>query len=216
MFMLRRLMFTRTVLESKRLRLREFEAADEAAVVRMHRDARVRALVLDDYPLDRAPVAAFFIRRLATIYRDEEGLGIWHAEHRVADAWRFCGWFNLMRMPDDPSRVEIGCRLLPEVWGRGLAIEGGQLLLRHAFDTLALAEVWGICRPQHQAVHAVLAALGFDDAGVHDYDAQPATHFVIDAQRWRAACTRPLRLRLRDAVRRSRDAPAGADAQAAA
>jgi RimJ/RimL family protein N-acetyltransferase len=202
--------------ETARLRLREFVAGDVPALQAMHREPRVRALLVDDYPLDHAAVAAFFVERLQTIYRAQEGLGIWHAERRDDDgAWHFCGWFNLMRMPDDPSRVEIGCRLLPAAWGTGLAVEGGHALLRHAFERLRLAAVWGICRPQHHAVRAVLRTLGFADRGLQPYDGRPAAHFSIDPAQWRAAARVPLRQRVRDAVRAERRAAPRRDAVAA-
>jgi RimJ/RimL family protein N-acetyltransferase len=204
-------------LESPRLRLREFDPGDEPALCAMHADPRVRALLVDDYPLDKPLVAAYFVQRLGTVYREREGLGIWHAERWVsesgvceggtqsaADAWRFSGWFNLMPMPDDPSRVEIGCRLPPDAWGTGIAVEGGQMLLRHAFETLQLPAVWGICHPRHHAVHAVLGTLGFAARGVEPYDGQPAAHFEIDQAAWRAAAAEPARERRRAAVRQAR------------
>lgn len=196
------------VVQTARLRLREFAADDVPALVAMHREPRVRALLVDDYPLDQPVVARFFFERLKTIYREHEGLGIWWAERRdPRDArWRFCGWFNLMRMPDDPSRVEIGCRLLPEAWGTGLAVEGGEALLRHAFECLHLDAVWGICQPRHHAVRAVLRTLGFADRGVQPYDGRPASHFSIDRAQWRCAAAQPRRERVRAAVHAERAA----------
>jgi RimJ/RimL family protein N-acetyltransferase len=235
-------METGFVVETARLRLREFAASDAMSLQSMHREPRVRELLVDDYPLDQAAVACHFIERLQVIYRDEPGLGIWHAQRLEAadpsaerearaavDAgelspevssfmlrprWHFCGWFNLMRMPDDPSRVEIGCRLRPEAWGTGLALEGGEALLRHAFGRLRLSAVWGICHPRHHAVRAVLRALGFVDRGVQLYDAQPAAHFSIDRAQSEVALATPLRERVRNAVRAER-AAAPAEAFAA-
>lgn len=214
---------------SARLRLREFVPADAAALVRMHREPRVRERLLDDYPLEQPAVAHLFIERLAALYRRHPGLGIWHAERRIVAApadvaearaavaagdvpaallawvlrerWAFCGWFNLMPMPDASGRTEIGCRLLPEAWGTGLALEGAQALLQHAFGPLALPEVWGVCDPAHRPVHAVLLSLGFVAAGVRDYGGQAAAMFRIDAAGARAAAATPLRERRRAAVR---------------
>jgi RimJ/RimL family protein N-acetyltransferase len=207
---------------TERLRLREFTPADQAVLQAMHCEPRLRALLVDDYPLEQALVARYFLERMRSIYRKEEGLGIWHAQRRLPQAddpeegWAFCGWFNLMRMPDDASRVEIGCRLLPEAWGAGLPVEGGAALLQHAFERLALPDVWGICHPQHHAVRAVLRTLGFREEGVLPYDAQPAAHFSIDRERWRAAAAVPLRARWRDAVRAERASVVGAQAEAVA
>jgi RimJ/RimL family protein N-acetyltransferase len=212
-------MADRTVIETARLRMREFDAdrpEDLAALMAMHREPRLRALLLDDYPLEHEAVARFFLLRMQQIYREHEGLGIWCTEWRTRpdvdatsnEAGAFCGWFNLMRMPDDPSRVEIGCRLLPSAWGRALPIEGGDALLSHAFHRLCLPEVWGVCHPQHRSVHTVLRALGFEYRGQASYDAQPASHFVVRPAAWRAASARALRERLRSAVRQRDDSSA--------
>jgi hypothetical protein len=36
---------------------------------------------------------------------------------------------------------EIGCRLVRAAWGRGIASEAAQVLLRHAFDTVRLPRI---------------------------------------------------------------------------
>lgn len=107
----------------RRLRLREFRATDADTLVTMHQDVRLRALLIDDYPLHHPAVARLFLQRLSALYRRHEGLGIWHAEHLAGNvpqaSWGFCGWFNLMPMPDAPDEVELGCRLCLAAWGQG-------------------------------------------------------------------------------------------------
>ncbi|MFN6997536.1 MAG: GNAT family N-acetyltransferase [Aquincola tertiaricarbonis] len=209
------------------LRLREFQPADRAALVAMHRDPRVRALLVDDMPLDDPRVAGLFIERMQAYYRRHEGLGIWCAEHwapalsaaELADPQvraslsdhalqqlsqprpRFAGWFNLMRMADDPDRIEIGCRLLPAYWGSGLVHQGGELLLARAFEELRLPRLWAACHPAHRPVQHVLRTLGFVDDGERPCDGAPARWFVMPAQAWPAVRDTPRRLRLRQALR---------------
>ncbi len=202
-------------LETERLRLREFCIADRYALVDMHKDPRVRALLVDDHPLDQHTVAHELIVRLQALYRQHEGLGIWCAERMVATLDtaeldrpgmreeaskalspsalarllqpqpRFAGWFNLMPMSGQPEEVELGSRLLPEAWGTGLALEGGELLLAHAFNTLGRDRIWAIGHIAHRSVRYCVTALGFEDRGVQDYEGKPAQHYVIDEARWR-------------------------------
>src|SRR5260221_2343765 len=87
---------------SRRIALREFCVGDQAAILAMHRDARLRALLVDDYPLDDPGVAQVFLDRMATIYRRHEGLGIWHAS-LIGSPPVFAGWFNLMPMAEQPG-----------------------------------------------------------------------------------------------------------------
>jgi RimJ/RimL family protein N-acetyltransferase len=197
-------MSTRTILQTTRLRLREFNADDLATLTHMHRDPRVCALLVDDYPLHDTHSALAFIAALGRIYRSHEGFGIWHSECLVDGRWLPCGWFNLLPLDEagcsDASEAEIGCRLLPQYWGTGLALEGGQLLLAHAFESLALSRVLGLCHPNNRSVKLTLLTLGFQARAERDYGGRRASQFVMDAAQWRATCGHARRLRTRQAL----------------
>ena len=185
---------------TRRLALREFGDGDRDALVAMHHEPRLRAHLVDDYPLQEPAVARLFLARMAGLYRRHEGLGIWHAT-RLDPRPAFAGWFSLMPMAERPGEVEIGSRLLPLAWGHGLAVEGGELLLAHAFDRLHLPHVWGLCHPDNRSAQGVLAALGFVPVGVMPYDGQAASHHRIDLNAWRLACNTPPGVRMRRALR---------------
>jgi RimJ/RimL family protein N-acetyltransferase len=213
-----------------RLRLRRFQPGDLPDVLALHREPRVRSLLVDDHALDQPALATQLLQGLQAVYSRHPGLGLWRAERHVAaepDAlvaaeaevaageldlqalrwleqgrWAFCGWFSLMPMSADAARVEIGCRLLPAAWGAGLVLDGGTRLLEHAFDTLALDAVWAACHLQHRPVQVVLQTLGFEPQGVAPYEnASAARHFRIGRAQWQASRQRPLRERQREAVR---------------
>jgi len=209
-----------------RLRLRPFTAGDRDRLVDMHRDPRVRALLIDDRPFDDPRWTAMFLERLEAYCAARPGLGLWAAEHWAVDLSpgdadyaeaaevlspealarmctprpRFIGWFNLMPMPADPDEVELGCRLVPEVWGSGLSLEGGALLLDHAFDGLGRSRVHAVCHPGHRSVHLCLRALGFEHRGERFYEEVWSSHFEVDAPAWRAVRVRPLAARRREAA----------------
>ena len=185
---------------TRRIALREFASHDRDALVTMHREPRLRAHLVDDYPLHEPAVARLFLERIAALYRRHEGLGIWHAT-RLDPQHAFAGWFSLMPMAERPGEVEIGSRLVPLAWGHGLALEGGELLLTHAFERLGLTHVWGLCHPHNRSAQGVLAALGFAPLGVMPYDGQAASHHRIDLNAWRAACNTPPGVRMRRALR---------------
>jgi RimJ/RimL family protein N-acetyltransferase len=185
---------------SRRLALREFEPRDHDALLQMHRDPRLREHLVDDYPLHESAVVRLFLERIAQLYRRHEGLGIWHAT-LLGPEPAFAGWFNLMPMAERPGEVELGSRLLPQAWGSGLALEGCEMLLAHAFDRLALARVWGICHPANRSARAVLAALGFESLGVMPYDGREACHHRIDLNAWAGLRNTPAGTRLRRALR---------------
>jgi RimJ/RimL family protein N-acetyltransferase len=193
----------RAWLRSARLALAEFVPQDEEAVVAMHADERVRAHLIEDYPLHERRVAREFLRRLGPYYRRHEGLGIWHAL-LLGPAPTSIGWFNLMPFPGRDGEVEIGGRLLPSTWGKGLAQEGGAMLLDYAFDRLGLARVWGTCHPDNRSAQGVLAALGFESMGRMPYEGTQAEHFMIRVNRWRELRDLSPSTRMRRALRQRR------------
>jgi RimJ/RimL family protein N-acetyltransferase len=87
------------------------------------------------------------------------------------------------------------------VWGRGLALEGGEMLLAHAFDDLALTRVWGTCHPRNRSAAAVLLALGFEPLGQRPYDGRSALWFCIALNAWRSLRNTGAGTRIRRALR---------------
>jgi RimJ/RimL family protein N-acetyltransferase len=209
-----------------RLSLRRFSPDDENALVQMHRDPRVRELLIDDVAFDQRQHASNFLVRLQDFYLRHPGLGIWAAEHWVtalskddpayADAAeslapavfarltrpqpRFVGWFNLMPMSAQPGEVELGSRLVPAVWGTGLVMDGCGLLLDHAFDVLGHDRVWSACHPRNGSARLRLRMLGFEPDGERLYEGVVASHFRIEATAWRRERDRPLAARRREAM----------------
>ncbi|MGQ3053787.1 MAG: GNAT family N-acetyltransferase [Roseateles sp.] len=194
----------------QRLLLREFvagDAADAADIRQLHADPRVRALLPDEQPLHEPRWAEAFAACLGSFYRQHPGLGIWRCAVPANDgAERFAGWFSLMPLQANPGTaglgvqpgdVELGSRLRPEHWGSGLALSGGEVLLRHAFESLGLRTVWGICHPDNRAARGCLAALGFAPRSRAPYEGQLSDYHALDAATWSQVHTLSRRDRLR-------------------
>ncbi len=192
-----------------RLHLREFTLDDRQALVSMHRNARVRSLLIDDQPFEQPYFSHAFLIRQQEIYRDFPGLGIWCAERMVialdqADLLRpeiksfptelveklstpqpkFAGWFNLMPIPDQLDEVELGSRLLPENWGTGLAMDGGEYLLEHAFMKLNCDRLWIVSHKEHHSVNYIAHALGFQKDEVRKYCDAEAQYYCLYKKHW--------------------------------
>lgn len=195
-----------------KLRLREFGPADAPEVQRLHADPRVRALLPDEQPLHEPAWAQQFTACLPAFYRRHPGLGIWRCAVPQDGGERFAGWFSLMPVQPGgelqalgarPGDAELGSRLAPDHWGSGLSLAGGEVLLRHAFDTLALRTVWGICHPANRGARVCLEALGFSWRGRAPYEGQLSDHHALDAATWHSVRT----LSRRDRLRRVRHTP---------
>jgi RimJ/RimL family protein N-acetyltransferase len=208
-----------------RLRLREFADHDVQHIIDMHAEPRVRAQLVDDYPLDEPACAQQFIVGVQAPYRRHEGTGIWCAERAippdpqdVAEAraahaagaispallalvasptWHFIGWFSLMYVMDDPSQIEIGARLLPEAWDGATALDGGEWMLARAFEQLERDHVLGHCDPANRSAAHCLRVLGFTATGVASYEGSQAAQFLLHRAHWNNWRTLPRRERQR-------------------
>jgi RimJ/RimL family protein N-acetyltransferase len=95
-----------------------------------------------------------------------EGFGLWAVEER--EEGRFIGRVGLLRhvdFPDEPEPVEVGWAIAPEVWGRGLATEGGAASLLFGFDTVGVERIVSITRPTNAASRRVMEKLGLTVQG---------------------------------------------------
>jgi RimJ/RimL family protein N-acetyltransferase len=148
-------------LQTLRLEMREFVAADLDDLLRLASDARVMRYIGDGRPFSRAKTEAMLARilRYYALYPD---LGIWYATRR--DSGAFVGWFSLKYAGRSPD-VEIGYWLLPAAWGRGFATEGAAALLAYGFDDVGLDRVIGVTHPANRASQRVLMNAGLADEG---------------------------------------------------
>ena len=177
------------LLRTRRMRLSGLRYADLMDLYRLGRDTRVTSALIDA-PLNSLVAVAALIERANLIYAQQPGLGLWRAQERDG---RFLGFFSLVA-DLDPASVEIGVRLLPSAWGRGYALEGGEALCAHAFDTLRLDAVHGLCAPENRSVPPLLARLGFEPDGRTVQFGKPGLRFTLRRGDWRG-----IRRRQRDA-----------------
>jgi len=152
-------------LETLRLELREFVAADRPDLERLDTDPRVMKYIGSGRVSTPDEIAGA-IRRVCRAYRLYPGLGSWRAARR--DTGEAIGWFSLKYIPDTVE-IEVGYRLLPEAWGQGFATEGATELVRYGFDDLGLERIIGITHPDNAASQRVLQKAGLKDAGWGHY-----------------------------------------------
>jgi RimJ/RimL family protein N-acetyltransferase len=118
-------------LESARLRLRRFTAADLDCLVELDSDPEVMRWISYGVPTPRERYEHEILPRWFAQYQATPLLGYWAAEDR--DGGGFLGWFHLRPDRLDDGEQELGYRLRRAAWGRGLATEGSVALLDHGF-----------------------------------------------------------------------------------
>ncbi|OJH41889.1 GNAT family N-acetyltransferase [Cystobacter ferrugineus] len=144
-----------------RLLLRPLGSGDEDAFHRLLNDPHVRRYLCDDLPVSREMVQehiAFSQRSFR-----ERGFGLFSL-FLVEQPETFIGFTGLGRI-DDGEEVELWYGLAPEHWGRGLATEAAEAMLRFGFEQLGMEELWAGADLDNAASFRVMERLGMTRVG---------------------------------------------------
>ncbi len=149
------------VLETGRLRLRKWKPEDREPFALMNSDPQVVEFLPG--PLSRQQSDAY-ADRIEAHFR-QRGFGRFAIELR--EGARFIGFMGpevaLFEAHFTPC-VEIGWRLAPDLWGRGLATEAARAVLQYGFETLRLDEIVAFTVPANLRSRRVMEKAGM----VHD------------------------------------------------
>src|SRR5215217_5494879 len=128
-------------LETDRLVLRRFTAADLDNLVELDSDPDVMRYITGGRPTPREQVRDEVLPAFLAYYERFAGYGFWAAVDKASG--QFLGWFHL-RPPEgaSPDEPELGYRLRRSAWGKGYATEGSRALVRMAFAELGARRVY--------------------------------------------------------------------------
>ncbi len=180
------------ILETPRLRLRDWRAQDIAPLAALNRDPDVMAYLGGPVARQRSDL---LVGRFIEKWTEEPRFGWWVLE-RQADA-AFLGFVGLgwpdFREAPAPC-VEIGWRLGRAAWGQGYATEAARACLAHGFERVGLAEILAFTVPQNLRSRKVMTRLGMqhDASGDFDHPLVPEDSplrrhvlYRLSAARWR-------------------------------
>jgi ribosomal-protein-alanine N-acetyltransferase len=162
-------------LTTERLILRRWRETDREPFQAINADPRVMEFfpaVLTPRETDKA------IARIEQHF-ETHSFGLYAAE--LIEARAFIGFVGLsvptFEAPFMPA-VEIGWRLAFAHWGRGLAAEGAQTVVRHAFETLELPDLVSFTSTANSRSRRVMENIGMvhDPAGDFDHPRLPEGH----------------------------------------
>lgn len=142
---------------TERLVLRDFIAADEAAMQAIRSDPRF----LEFYDPELGTVAAS--RRLHTLFLDwqqERPRTRWQLAMTLAGADTPIGSVGIRMKADHAFEADIGYELGVERWGHGYATEAARALVGFGFDTLGLVRISSWCITANVRSARVLEKLG--------------------------------------------------------
>lgn len=165
----------RTEIETPRLRLRPWVAADREPFALLNADAHVMEYFPS--PLTRGESDALSDRIQAHI--ETHGWGLWAVEVRGVAS--FAGYIGLctprFEAPFAPC-VEVGWRLARMFWGSGYASEGAAAALRFGFQTLDLSEIVSFTAAVNNRSIRVMERIGMrrDPADDFEHPDLPSGH----------------------------------------
>jgi RimJ/RimL family protein N-acetyltransferase len=116
-------------LQTARLSIRRFSAADEDNLVSLNSDPEVMRFL--GQPPSRERIRDEIIPFYLAAYDRHPGFGTWAADE--IGSGQFLGWFHLRpRMSD--GLIDLGYRLRRSTWGNGYATEGSRALVDKGFN----------------------------------------------------------------------------------
>lgn len=170
-------------IRTARLSLDPLRLGDAAAIARLHADPRVSRYLLDGVPRTL---------REATIYI---GWALSLAPPACVYAARRpgeidpIGLFSLVPFGEG-GPLELGGKLAPAGWRGNLAFEAGTALIDHVFADLGHEELVSAHHSDNRSVPALLARLGFADAGETIVFGSPARLMRMTRAGWIGLCNR--------------------------
>lgn len=121
-----------TYIETERLKLRDWEEKDLLPFQKMNANQQVRRYFPSLLSYRRSELD---MKKMDEIIKDN-GIGLFAVELKETGEW--LGFIGVNYIPEDSKYpfkelpfYEIGWRLIPEVWGNGLATEGAQAVLSY-------------------------------------------------------------------------------------
>jgi ribosomal-protein-alanine N-acetyltransferase len=167
------------ILETERLILRSFRADDVDAMAQLFASPDFMRFSLGVFT-ERKQTVAFIEKVMGW---DRAGIPSQFAvvprgEERIVG---YCGFFQ---HPEVPGEIEIGYRLHPDYWNRGLISEAARAVRDHAFADLKLPRVISLIHPENIPSRHVAEKNGMKVAREITFRGFPALVYAITREQW--------------------------------
>jgi ribosomal-protein-alanine N-acetyltransferase len=167
------------ILQTARLILRPFQPQDLDLLAELMANSDFMRFSLAVY--SREQTAAFLDKLLLW---QKRGLPSQFAVIHRADGQMigYCGFFH--QQVDDTSNFEIGYRLHPDYWNKGLATEAARAVRDHGFRDLKLSRVISLIHPDNIPSRRVAEKNGMQLERETIFRGFPTLVFAITREQW--------------------------------
>lgn len=166
----------KTILETERLRLREYAETDAEAFYRLNSDPAVMRFT-NDKMVESVEQAREIIRTYPMADYRTHGFGRWACVLRESE--EVIGFAGFKFLPET-GEVDLGYRLLAAHWGRGLATEACCAIVTYGFAALSLGRITALVQPENTASMRVLEKCGLTRTGMVEYRGRKVVRFALE------------------------------------
>lgn len=141
-----------------RINFRKFEdtAHDRQLVFQLNSNRQVMQFIGNP---KTKPEAEQDLARYLNYYSEHPGYG--YVAAYIGVKQEFIGWFVVKKLPET-GEPEIGYRLLPEYWGKGLATEGARACLLYGLQEMGFKRMVAVAEPTNLGSRKVLEKVGME------------------------------------------------------
>ena len=166
----------REMLETERLSLRPFTAADGGDLFTLYGDARVMSI--RKIGLRTRAQSDTELAGIVQHWR-RHGFGLYAVFDKTTG--RFLGECGLRERAPGLDEIELSYGLVPDTWGRGLAAEAAGAVLADGFARHGLDRIYAIARASNARSRRVMEKLGFRFLDAEQKGDVPVVRYVVEA-----------------------------------
>lgn len=175
-------MNTEVVLETQRMTLRQLSSADVLPMAQVLSNPEVMRYSVRGI-LSESATAEFIDWSLQSC--SLHGFGPWAVVEKASGVLMgFCALNQ--ESVDGAEEVEIGYRLAPQFWGRGMATEIVRATLAYGFEHLGLRSIIAIVQPANVASVRVIQKVGFNAFVYSQYHRLGVKIYRLNRNEWLA------------------------------
>jgi len=169
--------------ETGRFILRELLLSDDKGIFELDSNHDVHKY-LGKKPIKNIEEARKVIDFIRQQYVDN-GIGRWAIIEKATS--KFAGWTGLKlvreKINNHSDFYDLGYRLIPKFWGKGIATETAKACVSYGFDRLNLDSIYGMADIDNKASINVLQKAGLEFIETFDYDGTEHAWLRISKQK---------------------------------
>lgn len=170
-------------LETNRLVLRSLTKADSQGILKLDSNPEVLKYI-GIKPIQKIGEAENTIKRIQQQYKD---FGVGRLAIIQKETGEFMGWAGLKferEIRREFDYYDLGYRLLPEFWGKGIGTEAALETLKYGFGILKLEQICAAAHIKNKASDRIITKVGLEFKEKFFFDGIECKWYSLDRTKW--------------------------------